>query len=404
MLRIATGCCLCLSIILSVACTYQAVPTETPRSSSIYTVPSHSVSDPKIPEETTVPAGFYGDKGLADALVFACNSGYQGTVLIWKDEEIRLETFSGFSDVDKEILCVPETTYEIGSITRQFTAVGVMMLFEEGILNLDAPLSEYIPEYTYADRVTVRMLLSMTSGIPDYLKETVANRQYTQGLLAKGLTSKSALAAVDGFGALDSSFESILEIVQEEPLLFEPGTGFSVSNTGYVFLAEVIERVSGIPYIHFMQKNILTPAGLDTASFSPSYDTATGYLYMGTLQYRAPNTPLIADGGLRMSAKDLLVWMQIIHERRLLTAESWELILDPGQNQYGMGFAVLSDGSFVEVSDIGGFSGMAAYVPSENLVVIILLNRNSDERWAEPVLDIVYEYYGIGADEEPPGP
>lgn len=394
------ACLLILSIVLTSACEQSIAPTETPRSSSIYTVPSQPISERDLPVETTEPAGFIGDQGLADVLDPALDSTYQGTVLIWKDGEVVLEDCSGFSDVEREILCSPETTYEIGFITRQFTAVAAMKLFEEGSLDPDAFVSDYIPEYVYADRMTVRMLLSMTSGIPDYLVETIADRKYTEGLLQKGLTTGKSLTAIDGFGSLDPSFETVLANVQEKPLLFEPGTGFAISNTGYVFLAEIIERVSDIPYIHFVQKNILTPAGLDTASFSPSFDTATGYVCKGKMQYLAPDSPLIADGGLRMTANDMLNWMRIVGDRQLLKPETWNMILDPGVNQFGIGFTMLSDGSIVETSDSGGYSSTVAYVPSADLVVIILLNRNSDVRWADPVIEAIFDYYGIDAEKE----
>jgi CubicO group peptidase (beta-lactamase class C family) len=360
------------------------------------------VIDRTFTEETTAPIGVYGDTGLTDALAVFRESNYQGTILILKDGVILYEDYSGFSDVEREVLCAGETAYEIGWITRQFTTVGIMRLVEEGLLDPDAPLSNYIPEYVYADQMTIRMLLTMTSGIPDYLGGTIADRPYTEGLLNKGLTRENTLAAIDGFGNLDASFAAVLEKVQAMPLAFEPGTSFAVSDTGYVFLAEIIERVSQIPYIHYMQKYILTPAGLDTASFSASSETAVGYIAEGTLQYRSPVTPLVADGGLRMSAKDLMKWMQVVRDRQLISAGNWSLMLAPGEFGYGMGFSVMTDGSILEKSDVGGFSSTLAYVPSADLLVIILLNRNSEVRWSDPVLQAVFDYYGIGAEEEIP--
>ncbi len=396
--------CLVISFafLTSTACDYRSVPSETPSPSSIYTVPSYSVIDRTFTEETTAPIGVYGDTGLTDALAVFRESNYQGTILILKDGVILYEDYSGFSDVEREVLCAGETAYEIGWITRQFTTVGIMRLVEEGLLDPDAPLSNYIPEYVYADQMTIRMLLTMTSGIPDYLGGTIADRPYTEGLLNKGLTRENTLAAIDGFGNLDASFAAVLEKVQAMPLAFEPGTSFAVSDTGYVFLAEIIERVSQIPYIHYMQKYILTPAGLDTASFSASSETAVGYIAEGTLQYRSPVTPLVADGGLRMSAKDLMKWMQVVRDRQLISAGNWSLMLAPGEFGYGMGFSVMTDGSILEKSDVGGFSSTLAYVPSADLLVIILLNRNSEVRWSDPVLQAVFDYYGIGAEEEIP--
>lgn len=367
--------------------------------SSVNTAPSHSTGERVFPSETTEPVGYYGDERLADALEYSREYSYQGTILVMEDGIIRYEDYSGFADVEKEILCSGDTTYEVGFITRQFTAVGIMKLVEEGLLELDLPLSEYIPEYSFADQITIRMLLSMTSGIPDYLQETIASKEGLKQLLRSGLTKESTLEAIDQFGETETTFEAVFEQVKDRALLFEPGTDFAVSNTGYVFLAEVIERISGIPYIHYMQKNVLTPAGLETASFSPSSDTATGYVSQGMMQYRSPNTPLLADGGLRMNARDLMKWIEAVRDRSLLSKESWDLILDPGEYDYGLGFHVDSDGLIIENGDAGGFSSTSVYVPSGQLTIVILLNRNSGERWADSVVRAVIDHYDIGMEE-----
>ena len=103
-----------------------------------------------------------------------------------------------------------------------------------------------------------------------------------------------------------------------------------------------------------------------------------------------------------MSAKDLMKWMQVVRDRQLISAGNWSLMLAPGEFGYGMGFSVMTDGSILEKSDVGGFSSTLAYVPSADLLVIILLNRNSEVRWSDPVLQAVFDYYGIGAEEEIP--
>ncbi len=398
----AFACFTASLVFFAAACDYRTVPAETTSPSPIFTLPSERVIDRNFPEETVEPIGIYADAGLTDALADFRASNVQGTVLILKDGVIQYEDYSGFSDVGNEVLCAGETVFEVGSITRQFTAVGIMTLVEQGLLDPDAPLSNYLPEYAYAGQMTIRMLLTMSSGIPNYLDGTLADRTYTEGLLASGLTRENTLGAIDAFGTMDTTFPAVFEKVQALPLAFEPGTAFEISDTGYVFLAEIIERVSGIPYIHYMQKYVLTPAGLDTASFSASSDTAVGYVAQETLQYRAPVTPLLADGGLRMSAKDLMKWLLVIKDRQLLSAGSWEQMLTLGEVGTGMGFSVMPDGSVLEKSDAGGFSSTMAYVPSADLLVIILLNRNSEERRADPVLQAVFDYYEIGGAEEIP--
>ncbi|MBN1892162.1 MAG: beta-lactamase family protein [Clostridiales bacterium] len=392
---VAISVVIVVTVMLATACVRETIPSETPVTSAVNTAPSQSTGERVFPNETTEPVGYYGDERLAAALAFSREYTYQGTVLVLENGVIRYEDYSGFADVEKEILCSGDTTYEVGYVTRQFTAVGIMKLVEEGLLDLDAPLSDYIPEYSFADQMTVRMLLSMTSGIPDYLQGTIACKEGLKQLLRYGLTKESTLEAIDHFGEFETTFEAVFEQVKDRALLFEPGTDFAVSNTGYVFLAEVIERVSEIPYIHYMQKNVLTPAGLATASFSPSSDTAAGYVSQGMMQYRAPDTPLLADGGLRMNAKDLMQWIETVRERALLSKESWDIILDPGENNYGLGFHVDPDGFMIENGDAGGFSSTIVYAPSKQLMIVILLNRNSEERWADSVIRALLDHYEI---------
>ncbi len=398
--------CLLSMISFGAGCSNIPATTVEPSSFSIFTAPSSVEPGRFFPERPTEPTGFYPDKDLAEVLADFVSPEYQGTVLVIKGGEIRYEDYSGYASVESEEYCDPDTTYEIGYITRQFTAAGIMVLVEQGLLDLDTTLSEFYPDYEYADLITVRMLLSMTSGIPNYLNGTIAEPDHASLLYKKGLFHTETRAAIDAFSSTDVSFETTYEWIKNQELLFEPGTQFGMSNTGYVILADLIERISEVPYIHFMQKNILTPAGLETASFGPSSETADGYCYQNAVQYRTPETPLIADGGLRMSAKDLIRWMAIIREREILSEESWEILLTPGEYGYGLGFSVYSDGSIFEVGDVGGFSSTAVCVPSEQITAVILSNRYREDRWADQVIESILDYYGytIGAEPVEPEP
>jgi CubicO group peptidase (beta-lactamase class C family) len=230
-----------------------------------------------------------------------------------------------------------------------------MLLVEGGMVGLDNLVSDYLPEYSHAGEITVRQLLNMTSGVPDYLDQSIVNKEYTQKLLEKGLTRTETMNAAEEFGALDCSYEAVLALVNERALSFTPGTEYEYSNTGYVLLAEIIARVSDIPYVHYIQKNILTPAGLETASFEASTDTATGYLASGKMQLLIPDTTMQAEAGLRMNANDLFNWSAIVLGSDLLTQESWDLIFGTGLDIYGFGTEKDSEGNLKIDSAAGGF-------------------------------------------------
>lgn len=345
------------------------------------------------PIDSPVQPAFSGDPGLGEAISFMDTSGFQGTVIISKDASVVYEKSFGYADVDDGVMNSKDTAYEIGLVTKQFTAVGVMMLVEDGLIGLDNYVSDYLPEYSHAGEVTVRQLLNMTSGVPDYLGKSIANREYTLKLLEKGLTRNETLIAAEEYGAADASFESVLALVNDAKLSFEPGTGYEYSNTGYVFLAEIIARVSGTPYVHYMQKNILSPLGLETASFEPSSGTASAYLAVGKLQVLIPDTQLQADAGLRMSAGDLYRWSAIFIGGDLLTQESWDLIIGTGPDVYGFGIEEDPNGNLNIDSAVGGFRCIQVMSPSLDLVIIVMSNRNSDAEIFEQLPGAVIDYF-----------
>jgi len=206
------------------------------------------------------------EKTIEETLAFIDDSVFQGTVLIAKEGEIVFEKSYKYSNVESKALNTNDTIYEIGSITKQFTAVGLMMIVEDGKINLDDTLDKYIPEYSHAGEVTIRQLLNMTYGIVDYWNDGIWLQDYD-------LYSKEMLKFIDQ----KVDFATVLDMVDTYDLEFVPGSSLDYSNTGYCFLSEVIARVSGMTYEDYMMKNVLTPAGLKTASFDPNQNTSTGY-------------------------------------------------------------------------------------------------------------------------------
>jgi len=359
---------LAISLTMSAGCSVSSQNTsaQTPEANESGTTTA-AVSET---EETTP------EKPLEEKLAFLDDSDFQGTVLIAKDGEIVFEKSYKYSNIESQALNTNDTVYELGSITKQFTAVGLMMLVEDGKINLDDTLDKYIPEYSHAGEVTIRQLLNMTSGIPDYLNDGMFMKDYSKFSNEQIFADKELTESVLKLWDQKIDFATVLPLVDTYDLEFEPGRGWDYSNTGYCFISEVIARVSGMSYEDYMMKNVLAPAGLETASFDPDQNTSTGYINVAGQWIEMPCLKSAGDGGLRMTADDLYTWTQVIVNRELLSEESWNEILNGGKNGYGFGIVVVGN-QWEHGGGTWGFMSLE-HVSIEPDVVIIAMSNYSD--------------------------
>jgi CubicO group peptidase (beta-lactamase class C family) len=255
------------------------------------------------------------------------------------------------------------TAFRIGSTTKQFTAAAVLKLVEAGHISLDDPIAKYVDVTPAAwSGVTLRQLLNHTSGIPDYVR--------TNGFIR-------------GPARLDLGPEELLALVREEPLASPPGAKFAYSNTGYLLLGMVIERVSRRRYNEYIQEQILHPLGLaQTAYDDPQQivpNRASGYWLDGVLKNARTMTTssAYASGGLRSTVDDLLAWDLVLHGGRLVSRASVQAMF----TDYGHGYGF---GSFVQTrhghrlwnhgGNVPGFSSAFERYPDDGLTVIVLTN------------------------------
>lgn len=263
----------------------------------------------------------------------------------------------------------PESLYNIASVTKQFVAACVLLLAREGKLSLDDVAGKYFPHLTQAGRITIRHLLSHTSGYPDYYPLGYAD--------SEKLAPAAPGAIVDRYASLD--------------LQFEPGSTWSYSNTGYHIAGLIIERVSGIPLAEFITSRLLRPAGMKTAFFNdpPSVTSAhaPGYsrFALGPLR-PAPGEQagwMWASGGLAASAWDLAAWHIALMEQRILTAAELQIMTTPviladgTASATALGWFAEKRGPYDVVHHSGGLSGYAAQTIvalKERTSVVVLSN------------------------------
>jgi len=182
------------------------------------------------------------DKLATDALA---RSGVpSASVAVVKDGRIAYLKAYGDAKVEPKTLATPEMRYSIGSISKQFTAAAVLLLQEQRKLTLDDKVAKYIPDLTRANEVTIRQLLSHTSGYQDYWPQ-----DYVMPMMLQPVTP-----------------QKILEMFAHKDLDFDPGTKWQYSNTNYVIAGVIVEKVSGMPLLEFLQKNVFTPLGMKSVA------------------------------------------------------------------------------------------------------------------------------------------
>ena len=178
--------------------------------------------------------------------VLASTKVPSASIAIVKDGRIAYLQAYGLARLSPPMEATPQMQYPVGSISKQFTAAAVLLLAQEGKLTLDDPVSKYFPELTRAREVTIRMLLSHTSGYQDYWPEDYV------------MTSMM----------VPTTAQHILDVWGKRPLDFDPGTQWQYSNTNFVIAGRIVEQVSGMPLIDLLKKRIFLPLGMDNV-----YDT-----------------------------------------------------------------------------------------------------------------------------------
>ena len=284
----------------------------------------------------------------------------------------------GFADIKKKVLVTPSTKFMIGSVTKQFTAMAVLMLVEEGQIDLDENVRTYLPDLTPDyDAVTVRNLLTHTSGIPSDFKKRSTRPFFNESLMGEEL-----------YSALD-----------EAELEFAPGDAMRYSNTGYSLLYMIIEAVSGASYSDFMKAKIFDPLEM-TATESRDHSNsdieglANGYVKPKKKFQTVGSVLRLGGGSLVSTVEDLAKWDAALYTGQLVSKsmleEVWTpYVLNDGKNasmgadpqgryyQAGMGWFIGDENGRGLVHHSGGVDGFAANIDryrEEGMTFIVLCN------------------------------
>lgn len=301
-----------------------------------------------------------------DSLIkaYSVSGKFNGTVLVARKGEIVYMKSAGYRDAEKKTPHSSEDIYQIGSVTKQFTAAVIMQLQNEGRLSVNDKLSKYFKQLPNADKITIEHLLTHTSGLFNYTDDTV--------LLKSDVTKHYTR----------DQMISIFSMYKPD---FEPGTKWNYSNTGYSMLGYIIEKVTGKPYEKVVRERILQPLGMDQSGFDYTHlkneHKSKGY-YSISEGAVAPaptvdSTIAYSAGALYSTVNDLLKWERGIATEKILPAASWQKIFTPYKNNYGYGWSVGKAFGKAYMAHSGGIHGFSAFImriPQDELVSIVLDN------------------------------
>ena len=312
---------------------------------------------------------------------FVSDKEFMGSVLVARGDHILLSKGYGSADLEWNVPNAPSTKFRLGSVTKQFTAASVLLLAERGKLNVDAAVKKYLPDAPAAwDKITIFNLLTHTSGIASF-------------------TAFSEYPSLEPFAKTP---EQLVALFRDKPLEFQPGEKWNYSNSGYVLLGYLIEKISGEPYEKFVQENIFTPLGMKDSGYDSNAavivhrangysPTAQGPINAGFINMSIP----FAAGGLYSTTEDLLRWERGLFGGKLLSAASLQKMTTPFKEDYAFGLFVRTSSGRKVIEHAGGIEGFnthLAFYPKDQLTVIVLSNLNggAPESMARKLAAVAY--------------
>jgi CubicO group peptidase (beta-lactamase class C family) len=288
---------------------------------------------------------------------------FSGAVLVARDGRIVLAQGYGSADTQRGIANTPQTRFRLASVTKQFTAMAIMILQSRGALTVDDPICNYLADCPQAwQPVTIRHLLNHTSGIPNY-------------------TDFADFAAIETQPATPAA---LVGRFRELPLMFPPGSAYAYGNSAYVLLGVIIENISGRSYGEFLREALFAPLQMLNSGYDPgppgSVERAQGYVTLGTPAIALDTSTLFAAGALYSTVEDMFRWDQALDNHALVPPDLGAQMVTPYLEGYAFGWKITDQEGHLRVAHAGLMSGSSTYnarYPNSRVHVIVLSNLES---------------------------
>jgi CubicO group peptidase (beta-lactamase class C family) len=337
-----------------------------------------------VPAARAVPAGPAADDALAakiDAVMSAVYKPDQpgAAIIVRKNGRTLFRKGYGLADLERGVPVAPDMVFRLGSITKQFTAVSILLLAQEGRLGLQDEIARFLPDYpTQGRRITIEHLLTHTSGIQSYTD------------MAEWLP----------LWRKDFTVKELIDLFKDKPMTFEPGRSWAYNNSAYILLGAVIEKVSGLTYERFVEDRLFKPLGMT----SSCYDHTERIIPRRVAGYEADakgfvNAPYLgmaqpyAAGSLASTVDDLAVWSdavfggKVVGQDRLDKAWTPYKLANGESSGYGYGWFIADFAGHRSIEHGGGINGFSTYemtFPEDGIFIAILTNSAVAGRDPEP--------------------
>ena len=256
---------------------------------------------------------------------------FNGAIIVAKNGEILMENYQGYADFATKDTITPNTPFHLASVSKTFTAISILKLWEEKKLNIDDSIQVYISTFPYHN-ITLRMMLNHRSGLPNYVYAMIKDPYW-----------KHRLA---------TNQDMLQFLIDKKPTWYGyPNRAFNYSNTNYALLALIIEKVSGQTYPEYLKNNIFTPLGMthsfvftknDSASYKPSFQPNNRPFNL------EPMDAVYGDKNIYSTVRDMLLWDKALYSNSIVSAASYEEAIKPssfekpGTHNYGMGWRLMT--------------------------------------------------------------
>ena len=311
---------------------------------------------------------------------------FKGAVYATVGGEEVLSIGSGKANKDEDIDNSVDIAYQYASVSKQFTAAAIMLLYEQGKLDLHDTIDKYFPDYKYGKEITIHDLLCMRSGLTDLFN----NYDVRDDGAPVMISDTDIEFDVSPDKSSKENRAAIEEWIFSQPLRFEPGSDFEYCSSGYMLLGEIVEQASGETFGDFAEKNFFDPLGMTTAGFSDSYDrenvVAKAYHRGEGMDWTECPGARFGSGDLICSPRDMVKWADALMNGKVVSKDSWKLMTtvysteDPTM-PYGYGLLISRDAGRTIIRHTGHFPSyysILVMVPEESYICTAASNHSNE--------------------------